>query len=404
MPSAIVLLIVWVLYRLDPSSAVLSFASLFILATITYITGCVLQNIRYFGIRDIFLRTKRIFTNTSKNSNTTSNKPPTSMFVPIRIFGFSGVLIYLIVWFCYWFFVSMNQSLVENLARLVELLFWLVVAYFSGVAAWIVGEIPIYILRGLKRIPMHLKAIDHFRNIQVVEKVGLLSAVGVSIMFLFVISIAALQEFTSLSQTAVWDTGWVIIWAQLAFVGLYTGIAIILGGNTRRRLFVFLSIYIPLQLVLGEPQNISGFITDWFPSLNQPAFVGSLFRFQYVRLIVLGFFLSYISYFQSVQIYGVIKDIKEHYKQIQADHFRNVINSMEERLQNPQKEQLSSKNHKDSREVWDSSGPPVDIIRALEMIDAEPTESNFYRRLITVLSPLIGAFIIPLLVNYLSKL
>lgn len=122
--------------------------------------------------------------------------------------------------------INQNQPAVYVAITLSEFCFWIVISYHIGVSTWSILEIPVYILKGVKRIPMNLDPLDNFKNLKILERLSQTSITGMVILFVLALSLSVCQAFAPMGQRSEW----IVIWAQAAFIGLYTAIAIILNG------------------------------------------------------------------------------------------------------------------------------------------------------------------------------
>ena len=145
----------------------------------------------------------------------------------------------------------------NSYVMLAELVFWLIVSYIFGIIAWNMSAVPIYILKGLKKVPMHLDPQGQFDNLKVIERIGAYSALGIFILMVTVISLATLPIFVPGFQEPLW----VIVWAQFALIFFYSVITkFALPSNKVRKkaireVIVLILAYVLLRVGIGTSQT-----------------------------------------------------------------------------------------------------------------------------------------------------
>lgn len=323
---------------------------------------------------------------------------PGSLLLPIKEWGVAGVVIGIGVWatipsgaF------SVHQNGYTTVANLVELAFWLIVAYYGGICTWRFAEIPVYVLRGIKQIPLRLQTTRQFKNLALLERMGLLSTAGMLTLFITVMGLLLAETFIP----ALHSSWWIIIGTQIDFIVLYVLIIIALAGIPKHQLIPIAIIYLLLQLGFGSIQA-PGPLTQMFPSLLSHPLGGNLFLYQYCILLLFGFFSSYIFYYQTKEMYGIIQSIRRRYLEEILRFYDSGVQSADEALRQMFKNSWVGSGH-----MITKSKMLTDTIHGLTTImdtfESETAKHLLLRRLIAVGSPLISSIILPFLINILSS-
>jgi hypothetical protein len=317
------------------------------------------------------------------------------LFFPIKaqgillsIIALFGSLIYLIT------LIFQDQSTVYIATTLSELCFWIIISYYIGIGAWSILEIPIYILKGVKKIPMNLDPLDSFKNLTVLERFSQTSIIGMVILFVLALSLSVCQAFTPEGQ----QSEWIVIWAQAAFIGLYAAIAIILNGP-RWQLIQMVILYVLFQRGLGSATS-PGLLTQLLPSLKYVPFSGLLPLYQFISLALFGLFSSYIFYLQFREINNVLNFLREKYKNQKLELYRWLINGIEIQLREVE---YHSNRVEESANRQSLLGSINTLISIIDKLNREPVYVSSFKQITGVISPFMSAVILPLTINYMTQ-
>lgn len=170
--------------------------------------------------------------------------------------------------------------------KVVDLIFWLIVAYFLGTMAWLAMNSVEYIIKGVTRIPMKLSPYDHYRELHPLQVIQRFSTSSMVVIFFTVIAIVSiLQIFSQTTMAEVYQVGslslsWLLIWLRWVIAIFFAAIAI----QVSPRLIVIVALYAGFEFILPEtPLSI---------------FLFGLNLIVDFKLIILGLFLTALMVYQ----------------------------------------------------------------------------------------------------------
>jgi hypothetical protein len=215
------------------------------------------------------------------------------------------------------FLVSNNRW--ETFRLLADITFWTFFAYCVGIGAWVSMNATLYILQGLKRIPMKLSPYNQFDQIKPLLAIRSFSTTMMNILFITMIGIVSIilvfsqQAITSTLHIQVDEIHWLSFWMQFALSILFAAIAI----GVRWRFIIIVAIFIGLEitLILSNNHHLS------LP--NTPVVFD-------ISLLVLGGFLTFINVYQANESKAVLQALMVEAKEkslqeidAQISHLRN---------------------------------------------------------------------------------
>jgi len=400
-PTVVVLLLIWISDQaIKATFRPLALLSILLLVPFFYTIGAlvpILCQKFYHKVIDLLVSIRALATPSSGRGESTS----ANWFFPIKgggilvsIIGLFGSLIYLTK-------IYKNQSAVYISKELFELCFWIIISYYIGTGAWSILEIPVYILKGVEKIPMNLDPLDRYKNLAILERLGRASIIGMVTLFVLALSLSVCQVFAPTGQRS----GWIVVWAQAAFIGLYVVTAIILNGAPRMQLILKLIIYTLLQICLWSATS-QGLLTQILPSLGYKPFGGPLHLYQYLSLALFGLFSSYIFYLQILEINNILKSLREKYKNQKLQLYRGLIDDIETQLHKVKNHSNQVEESENRQTLLESINTLINII---DKINIASVDKSGYRQMkgffaITgVMSPFMSAIIIPIIINYLTQ-
>jgi len=280
------------------------FFEIFWFVVIGFLVGSVVQNLRREKI------TKQRLCNCSISSLV-------KVFFPIRKYGVFGFILGLGVWTFFIAFPLIGQrTLLNNVDDIFALIFWSILAYSLGVGTWGIMETVLYILRGVRRIPMHIDPHDGYESLAVLDGFALKSSMGMSILFFFVILITSIPVFVPYDP----QIAWIVAWVQIGLFGLHLAIALALGGLARVFLFLLTLIFFIILMVIGLLEGR----VDLYSNLN---------------ISLIGFMLVAVFFFHTRESIGHLRALREKSREVwisyYEDEIKNIENQIIERFVNP---------------------------------------------------------------------
>jgi len=149
-----------------------------------------------------------------------------------------------------------GTSVLSNIHTVVDLFFWAMIVYFLGTATWQAMDSTLYVLEGIKRLPMNLTPYDNFSKAKPLKKLQTFSTSTMVVIFLTVLGIIASitvfsqPQFITEVNNAAKEFNWVFIWLQwaLAFMLAFIGFAV-----SGKPYFIWITIfYIIITLLFSE--------------------------------------------------------------------------------------------------------------------------------------------------------
>jgi hypothetical protein len=269
---------------------------------------------------------------------------------------------------------------------LAELVLWLIISYIFGIIVWNMSAVPIYILKGLKKVPMHLNPRGEFDNLEVIERIGAYSALGIFILIVTVISLATLPIFVPGFQEPLW----VIVWAQFALIVFYSVIAkFALASNEVRtkaiiEVILLILAYVLVRVGIGTPQA-DGPIVQAVESLG---IITSASVKPVVELLIFVVPSLYLLWLQARAVNGEFKEIKE-------DHKTRELQKLSRQIREAIKREEQAKDHKERSEAH---GIVKLLADSKKTIGDEPVNSVYYQRAIKVMERIMELVVAPILV------
>jgi hypothetical protein len=191
------------------------------------------------------------------------------------------------------FLVSSNRW--ESFRLLADITFWTFFAYCVGIGAWVSMNSTLYILQGLKRIPMKLSPYNQFDQIKPLLAIRSFSTSIMNVLFITLVGIVSI----------------ILVFSQQAI--LFAAIAI----GVRWRFISIVAIFVGLEITLMLTNNRH-------LSLPNTPVVFDL------SLLVLGGFLTFINVYQASESKAVLKALMVEAKEkslqeidAQIAHLRN---------------------------------------------------------------------------------
>ena len=255
---------------------------------------------------------------------------------------------------------------------------------------WNISVIPIYILSGIKKIPMNLDPLEHFNHLKIIERIGVYSGLGIFIVMITIILLSIPPIFIAGFQQPLW----VIVWAQFTLLYFYSIITIRFQRNSIVKIILLIFAYILLRYGIGTSQT-GGPIVQGIQSLGISSGIPIK---EYAELLLFSFLAAYLFYLKSRVMYTIIKEIKEDYKTRKLQFYRNIVKEIEEKI----KEGYRQKPISGQGEGYFNS--LNSLLGICEKIEKEPVESIFYQQTIRVMGLLIPFLttVIPILIDYLK--
>ncbi|MGH9906233.1 MAG: hypothetical protein ACRD8U_11715 [Pyrinomonadaceae bacterium] len=275
---------------------------------------------------------------------------------------------------------------------LAELGFWLIVSYIFGIIAWNISAVPIYILKGLKKVPMYLNPQGEFSNLEVIERIGAYSALGTFILMVTVISLATLPIFVRGFQEPLW----VIMWAQCALIFFYSVITqFALPSNKVRKkalivVILLILAYVFLRVGIGTSQA-DGPIVQAVQSLG---IITSTSVKPVVELLIFVVPSLYLLWLQVRVLNGEFKEIKEDHKTRALEIVNSTIRDATTNLE-------KAKDHEERVKAYNQLN---ELVVSKNTSENAAVDSVYYGRAKKGIAMIIGVLVAPILVNVLTGL
>lgn len=307
--------------------------------------------------------------------------------------GFSSSVILFGAWILARIGILEADTSQNSYVMLAELGFWLIVSYIFGIIAWNISAVPIYILKGLKKVPMNLDPRGKFENLKVIERIGAYSALGIFILMVTVISLATLPIFVPGFQEPLW----VIAWAQFALISFYSVITqfAVLSNKVRKeaiiKVILLILAYVLLRVGIGTSQA-DGPIVQAVQSLG---IITSTSVKPVVELVIFVVPSLYLLWLQARVVNGEFKEIKE-------DHITRGLQIVNNDIRKATKDEEEAKDYKDeagyrkyskARDTLDS------LYQRKERIENQPVDTVYYLRAREVVKRTIEVVVAPILVG-----
>ncbi len=230
-----------------------------------------------------------------------------------------------------------------NLISIIDLLFWLVIMYITGVTAWIGFNVGVFVLQNMSLIPMRLTPLNNFDNLAPVKKIAELSLYlvipVVLLPLLILVAPLILPGLSPLIQL------WLLPWIRIAL-----GMALLLIGVGDSGIFILGLIYVGLLSIMPSTLLLS--LSNWPMKLND-----------WISLGVFGVFLSILVGYHLSRAFGPLKRLAETKKQEIVNELNRILTSLSDELA-----QLD-KNSSLSNEVDHSSRDALvqNIVRVIDL-------------------------------------
>lgn len=206
-----------------------------------------------------------------------------------------------------WLFLSLpgwQSTGWEAGQRIIDLLFWMAAAYFLGSGALLTKNQSIYVLKGIRKIPLSLSPLNDFEDLQPLRKIQASSTWTILTLFFTALGLVSLlvistnpslpPDIVSVAHQMLWLEVWLVLGLAIIFAAL--GI----GGKMRSYLIV-VSFYVILQAYIL-----------FSPSLGAPISLGENSDFKFSpQVLVLGIFMCYLLVDHILAINHILKELVE---------------------------------------------------------------------------------------------
>lgn len=310
-------------------------------------------------------------------------------FFPIQIHAVISSIVFLFLWF----FINgvpviYTRDFWVNVDELSALCFWVPIAYTLGISTWCIMETALYVLRGVQKVAMNVDPHTGYTSLSVLDDFALVSSYGMGFLFLFVMFLLISAAFLYLDS----QVEWLITWIQVGLVGIYVAVALTLGGRVRSTLLILTAfIYLPIEIGLGVTHQ-PGYLVDFHPLLLIEVFGGGLRVYQYVSLILVGVFLTFIFLFHSRATVVCLRAMREKSRDFWLDFYKHWIDVLKERLKNSSTSDVNL----DKVLLLQSLESLISLQRTVASSSVSPL-SNIYQRVATIIALIITTFVPPLL-------
>jgi hypothetical protein len=393
-PSVLLLLVIWVSWRLAGSGLLKTgiILELAVWLLLAYAGGSLVEKGRDLLRKALAKERSTSMGGSTPPEETTSALPAAKdknpkrklgrlargmkdVFLPLKPFGLVATLASLLIWTGRYLLAASRVSGPLTM-DLFELGFWLVLSYYIGISMWLALNTAIYILNGVTRIPMNLSPLDHFRNSQILEKILAFSTTTILTIFFLVIFLMFCQVYGLATSTV----GWLLQWARWGLIFLF--VALSLASSRTPLLYAIAYSVISMALVVTP---LTGDALDR------------------ARLFVLGSFLSLLLYFHYTRSHSPIEEIRTKYKNLELkkcdERIRRVqlqLNEMEGgdvQVSSPLQEKANLK-----QQFVLCYEELSNLLELREKIEREPTKvrSSHYRNIAKALSPMVTSTILSL--------
>lgn len=343
----ILLLITWLVYNYHRATLVLSAGFLLLLVVFSYLWG------KY---RDKLHHEKML----------------------ARVGYMTGLLLLVIGFILsmsFWVNLSLAER-IEALSGVFELVFWLIVAYVLGTAAWFALSIVVYVLNGLSRIPMNLSPYDRFARS---HPLRILQRYSTALMLTLVIAILVIL---TILQTVV-HIDWLLAWVQWSLALMFAAIGVSLGQG----------VYLGMTIIY---MIISWLIPDFYIIDGKVLAMGAFFT----GLIAYQIFVAdnLLDSLLEKSRMTVLDDLME---QIKNAHIELSRISEQIEIYDDEKHVLQAKTiarlQKQRQYILQSI---ESLLRLVEYVEQVSGDSHIMKRMIGLISPLITSLILPVFVEH----
>jgi hypothetical protein len=283
------------------------------------------------------------------------------------------------------YLLTLSMSMLKATQAFIELWFWLVVAYYVGVAVWVGLNSSAYIMGQTVELPLKVDPMDRFRTLAALERVAHHSTQLVVVILLgALLMVVAFTVSTGQHQFAM--LGWLLVWIGIGVVVLLIGLGTALSFYSRSALVAALA-YI---LLLGG---------GWYAGLSTIHF-HPLLIIDY-RVILTGLFLSYVTYLHTRAAYLPLQKIRTKAQERLLREYDQLIDKTQQALvqisQAPLR--LDELAQDTIRKLCENLNSLVDL-RA--KILQTPISIQLATRFISILYPLIFSILLPMTINWVS--
>lgn len=306
--------------------------------------------------------------------------------LPIKYNGFIWMIPGILVWFLY-FAMHIFTSVAGALQSLVNLSFWMIVAYYSGVAMWLGLNSSGYVIRQVQRIPMTLDPLDQFRRLDPLGSVAHRSTQIILVILLGVLVIFVAFSFLAGQHQAI-TLQWLLAWISVGIAVLLISLGVVIRFYSR-------SVIEAAVVYLGLMSAV------WLTGLDTVVTVQPFDIVIDYRIILTGLFLSYVIYVHTRAAYLPLKGIKVKHQDEMIKHYDELIAKLQKSIsdlssQEPDLNMLGQKTISNLCENMEH------LVALRAKIREATTTSWLTANRISVLSPIISAVILPMLINWIS--
>lgn len=328
--------------------------------------------------------------------------------------GLSSSIILFITWLLARAGILETDSPQNSYAMFAELAFWLIVSYGYGIVGWNVSAVPIYILEGMRKVPMNLDPrLWQFDNLKIIELIGLYSGLNISILIFAIWLLGALPVFIPGFEEPLW----VIVWAQFTLIFFYCVIKkFSLPSNKIRRdaviqTILIILVYVLFRVGIGTAQT-DGLIIQAVRSLG--IIPSTLIKpsIEFLAFVVPSLTLLWLL-FRAMN--GKFKEIKKEHKdralrelRAKSEKEQNEIEEIEEIMDEiKEAEATSDKDERDkgrrlkvyNKQIGEKENRVIELSGRIESVYKQPLDSPYFKRAIALVISLLTALILPTLIN-----
>jgi hypothetical protein len=103
-------------------------------------------------------------------------------------------------------------------AGVMEVVFWLIIAFAFGIVVWNLTVVPMYILSLMEEVPMRVDFRGRIEGVKVIRQIHRYSNAGIFVLIATVLALSILPMYVA----GVAEIRWIIIWTQSALVVCFT--------------------------------------------------------------------------------------------------------------------------------------------------------------------------------------
>jgi hypothetical protein len=295
----------------------------------------------------------------------------------------SGTALFALLAFVGWRWITTSVDWhLQIMASGFDLLFWCVVTYFLGTAAFLSMNTTLYVLQGVSRIPMKINPLDQYAQAKPLRQLQAFSTQGMVVLFLTILILTFLM-FELNSYT------WLLEWMRWGVALIFTAI----GFALRKGEYLGLALlYVGLSVILNQAISNSGIL----PAVQ-------------VNMFTMGFFFTALVGFQIARteecVDGVLTDSRDE----AVDKLLLKIHLIQEQLENidqalENQDGLASEEGKILQEQRKAALESIEsLLRIKDRIIDTPIKTFRFQRITEFLAPVLTSLFLPLLSDVSSQ-